>query len=106
MKTIEVTKLEKIALEAIGKGMYAELGFSDVGPTEISDLTKIPMTTLRGVLSSLTKKGYIDIDTRDDEMDVEDHIIYLHSDMLGIAEVWIGEKYGGSIIEPVILIEK
>ena len=60
--------------------MYAEAGFSDISYKEIEGDTGIDSRRLRGVLSSLIKKGLIWIDDREDEgfLNRPDyHIIYL-----------------------------
>jgi len=59
MKTPNLTILEKQTLRAIVKGLYAELGFSDIDVEDISGSTKIKPSILRGVLSSLEQKDLI-----------------------------------------------
>ena len=94
MKTLNVTKLEAQVLQEIANGMYAEPGFSDFGP---SDITGIEMRILRGVLGSLEKKGFIDIDHRETEgykNQPDMHIIYLTGGAEGLVEHWVGESIG------------
>ncbi len=59
---LSLTALENQALECLINNLYAEPSFSDVDANDISRQTKIPMKSIRGVLSSLTKKGIITID--------------------------------------------
>lgn len=90
-----LTALEGTALQAIANGMYAELGFSDVGATEISRATGIKMAALRGVLSSLVQKGHITIEDRKHEWGYKSNdpawepIIYLQGDALGLVADWV-----------------
>jgi hypothetical protein len=56
---LQLTAMEKSVLNSLIDNLYAEPGFSDVSPQDISRYTKIPMRSLRGVLSSLSKKGVI-----------------------------------------------
>jgi predicted transcriptional regulator of viral defense system len=67
MKTIQVTKLEKQVLEALASGMYAELGYSDMGIADVAEETGLDRKILRGVAGSLEKKGLISIDDRESE---------------------------------------
>jgi len=97
MKTIKVTPKEKQVLESLAKNMYAELGFSDVGFPELRKDTGLTNKVLRGVVSSLIKKDFIDIDDRRDEMDVDHrnvdmHIIYLTSKTRGLVPHWAEEE--------------
>lgn len=92
-----LTALESKVLQAIANEMYAELGFSDVGATEISTATDIAMNSLRGVLSSLVQKGYISIEDRRHEWGWKandpswEPIIYLQRDALGLVANWVEE---------------
>lgn len=112
MKTIKVTQLEKKVLEALAKGMYAELGFSDMGLPELREDTGLTNKVLRGVASSLIKKGLISIDDREgcwgvNPKDADMHIWYLTEDTLGLVDHWVGEKNWSTnqMIEKVILEE-
>ena len=111
MKTITVTKLEKQVLEALASGMYAELGYSDVGIGDIHHDTQIPRKVLRGVAGSLQKKGLISIDDRESEgyknqMDM--HIWYLTPETQGLVDKWVGqtEWYNPEPVEKILLEEK
>lgn len=103
MKTIKVTELEKIVLEALAKEMYAEYSFSDTGIEEIQESTGLTNKVIRGVASSLIKKGYLFIDDREDEdykNDPKMHIWYLTPLTEGLVKHWVEE----ADIEPVTLI--
>lgn len=58
---IELTALEQQVLEAYISGLYAEPGFSDVDVNDLAAMTKISTKTIRGVLSSLVKKGIVSV---------------------------------------------
>ena len=108
MKTIEVTSLEKQVLEALASGMYAELGFSDVGIEEIEQWTGLNRNIIRGVAGSLEKKNLINIDDREDEgykNKPDMHIWYLTDKTLGLVEHWVGQEcwLNKRIVEKIIL---
>lgn len=96
MKTIEVTELEKQVLEALAGEMYAESGYSDAGLDAVVVITGLTSRVVRGVASSLIKKGLLDIDRREDEMDVNSndasmHIWYLQGDARSLVPHWVEE---------------
>jgi len=94
MKTIKVTQLEKQVLEAMAKGMYAEFGFSDYGLPELIEDTGLSAKVLRGVGSSLVKKGFIDIDDRESEgykNNTSMYIWYLFDGMEALVPHWHDE---------------
>lgn len=106
---IKVTELEKKVLEALAESMYAEVGFSDAGLDEVESITKLDTKVIRGVQSSLVKKGLINVYDREGDMgvnwrDPRTHIWYLSEEVLGLAEIWVGEEYNGRIIPQVELI--
>ena len=110
MKLIKVTKLEKQILEELAAGMYAELGYSDMGIEEIEKGTGLSRNVIRGVAGSLEKKGLISIDDRSGEgykNNTNMHIWYLTSETEGLVEKWVGEKYwhNDHIVEKVMLEE-
>lgn len=110
-RTITVTGLEKQVLEAMANGMYAELGFSDIGLLEIMEDTGLHPKVLRGVASSLIKKGLIEIDDRQGtefHKDSTMHIWYLRERVLGLVPHWVGQQCWLTKIEiePVVLIEQ
>ena len=61
MKNLNLTELEEQFLSALIDELYAEAGFSDVDINEISKETGVSTKILRGVQSSLVRKGIIDI---------------------------------------------
>jgi hypothetical protein len=110
MKKLEVTPLEKQILTALAEGMYAELGFSDMGIVEIATATGLSRNVIRGVAGSLEKKRYIDIDDRDGEYknDTNMHIWYLTELTQGLVPHWVGQECWLTKfeVEPVTLVEK
>jgi len=108
---INVTKLEKQVLESLANGMYAELGFSDVGYPELRENTGLTNKILRGVVGSLSKKELVSVDTREGSWgvnckDVDTHIIYLTDKTQGLVENWVGqEDWYKKVVEKVILVE-
>ena len=60
---LNLTEKETATLNALIKGLYAEVGFTDVSDLDLVNETGIPAKSMRGVLSSLSKKGIIDVDT-------------------------------------------
>lgn len=110
MNIIKVTKLEKQVLEALAAGMFAELGFSDMGIEEVEEDTGIPRNILRGVAGSLEKKGLISIDDREGEgykNKINMHIWYLTEKTMGLVEHWVGQEswFNKVIVEKVMLEE-
>ena len=94
MKTIQVTKLEKIVLEALAKEMYAEYGFSDAGLQEVVDNSGLTANIVRGVQSSLIKKNLIEVWDREGDMGVNAkdpymHIWYLGPEVQGLVPHWV-----------------
>ena len=90
---IKVTELENKVLQAMVQGMYAERGFSDIGIEEIVKDTNLSPKVIRGVGSSLVKKGLIYIDDRDGEYnDSNMHIWYLDSKLHPLVDNWREEN--------------
>jgi len=58
---LSLTAMEQQVLEALINELYAEPGFSDVDANDLSRITEIPTTSIRGVLASLVKKGIISL---------------------------------------------
>ena len=95
MVTIKVTELEKQVLEALAGNTYAELGYSDVGFPELREGTGKDNKVLRGVVSSLVKKGLVEVDEREDEgygNNTDMHIIYLTHLTQGLVPHWVEEE--------------
>lgn len=90
MEIIKVTELEKQVLQALALSMYAEEGFSDVGIEEIEEITQLSSKVIRGVGSSLVKKGLIHIDNRDGEYvnNPRMFIWYLDTRLYGMVKIW------------------
>jgi DNA-binding IscR family transcriptional regulator len=82
-----LTVLEKQTIQSLINDLYAEPGFSDVSPQDLSRLTKIPMKSLRGVLGSLVQKGYVSIADGKD-MDIEYDIVYLDESFYYLHPTW------------------
>lgn len=104
MTTLKVTELEKKVLEALANEMYAELGFSDAGLDEVEKATGLPASIIRGVQSSLSQKGLIELYDRKGEMGINHkdprmHIWYLTEKTNGLVKHWVDEND----IEPVTL---
>ena len=96
MKTIKVTVLEKKVLEALANEMYAEEGFSDAGLGEVVKGSGLSVNVVRGVQSSLIKKGLIDVwdrvgDYGVNHRDPYTHIWYLTDETKGLVSEWVGE---------------
>ena len=62
---LQLTDLETQVLENLINNLYAEPGFSDVDAKDISRSTGITMKYIRGVLSSLVKKGIVHLEETD-----------------------------------------
>lgn len=90
MEIIKVTNLEKQVLQALAFHMYAEEGFSDAGIDEVKEKTSLDTKVIRGVGSSLVKKGLIHIDDRDGEYgrNARMFIWYLDTRLHGMVKIW------------------
>lgn len=74
VKNGTLTELEgKVVNWLLHHGYYAERGYSDVVAEDVSSGTDLDSKIVRGVISSLVKKGYIETDYQDD---VDMNIIY------------------------------
>ena len=93
---LKFTALETRVMESLIDGLYAEPGFSDVDAHDISRQTGISTKSIRGVLSSLVKKGIIFID--DSCGNGEYELIYLNDGYHYLHPVWKeyydAEQYG------------
>jgi len=93
-KNENLTAMEEKVLASLIHGLYAEPGFSDVDAHDLTKDTGIPTRTIRGVLSSLIKKDYINID----DPGTGYQIIYLNYNKWYLHPEWIEEydaaKYG------------
>lgn len=80
-----LTANEIKVLTAFIHGLYAEPGFSDVDANDLSRDTGISTRSIRGILSSLVKKGYLNIDEANDGGYV---IIYLSESKFYLHPEW------------------
>ena len=62
IQNLGLTEMESQCLQALIDNLYAEAGFSDVDAKDISNVTKLPIKQVRGVLANLVKKGIVEID--------------------------------------------
>ena len=85
---LKLTEMESQVLESFIGELYAEPGFSDVDAKDLSKITKIPMNSIRGVLSSLVKKGIVSLENSDDNTFI---IIYLNEPFYYLHPVWKNE---------------
>lgn len=96
MKKAEVTVLENQVVRSIAARMFAEPNYSDVGFEEICKDTGLNSKVVRGVGSSLVKKGLIDIDDREDEgykNKPKMHIWYLSNQLFHLVPEKIREQW-------------
>jgi predicted transcriptional regulator len=84
---LSLTALETQVLEAFIDGLYAEPGYSDIDAHDIAKQTGIPTTSVRGVLSSLVKKGIVQLDENDSKY----VIIYLMEQFWYLHPTWKNE---------------
>lgn len=93
-----LTALEKRTLTELAGAMYAEWGYSDIGHSDLVELTGIEGRKLRGVICSLVRKGLITIDDRKHHVGYVSNtrewepIIYLINDAVGLVEHWVTEN--------------
>jgi len=59
---LKLTEMETNTMTSLISLLYAEAGYSDVDAKDLAKDTGIPINSMRGVLSSLIKKGLIGID--------------------------------------------
>ena len=84
---LQLTALETQVMESLINGLYAESGFSDVDAHDLAKWTDIPTRTIRGVISSLVKKGIVSIEGNDSGF----QIIYLNQDHWYLHPRWKSE---------------
>ena len=82
-----LTEKEVIVIDQFINELYAEPGYSDVSPQDLSKSTKIPMRSLRGVLGSLTKKNIIYIEDKK-YLGSDADIVYLNEDFWYLHPEW------------------
>ena len=87
MENLKLTQLEQSILTSLIEHLYAEEGFSDVTPQEISDYIKVDIKSVRGGLGSLVSKGIIFIDEA--KYNGSGHnFVNLHSSFYYLHPVW------------------
>lgn len=79
-----LTANEIKVLTAFIHGLYAEFGFSDIDANDLAEWTGISTRSIRGILSSLVKKGYVSIEPQDTGY----VIIYLCTDKYYLHPEW------------------
>ncbi|MHA1169251.1 MAG: hypothetical protein ACTSRU_15600, partial [Candidatus Hodarchaeales archaeon] len=85
---LDLTKMEDMTLRTLIKLLYAEEGFSDITTSQISSETGIDIKKMRGVVSSLIKKGIISVIGEEDfKIDGED-ILYLNTNYYHLHPSW------------------
>ena len=85
---ITFTELEQQVLDALIGGLYAEPGYSDVDAKDLSRETGIPTSAIRGVLSSLIKKGVIFIEDTNTYGAPVHQLIYLQNAFWHLHPEW------------------
>jgi sugar-specific transcriptional regulator TrmB len=87
----EFTQLEEQVLTALIENLYAEPGFSDVDATDLAEATGIPTKQIRGVLSSLVKKGVVTLEETDTYGAPKYVIVYLNRSHWHLHPEWKSE---------------
>lgn len=87
--TLLLTDLETEVLETLIDGLYAEPGFSDVDANDIAEQTGKSTKIIRGVLSSLVKKGIITLEKTNTYGAIKQYvIIYLNKEYWYLHPQW------------------
>lgn len=106
IQKLGLTEMESQCLQALIDNLYAEAGFSDVDAKDISNVTKIPIKSVRGVLANLVKKGIVDID----DPGCGFQIIYLKPEWYHLhSEEWVEEIshwYGGNFKQVTEIVKQ
>jgi DNA replication protein DnaD len=86
---LNLTQLEETLLNAFIDHLYAEEGFSDVEANDLAKWTNTDMKIVRGVLSSLVKKGIVTIFQQQGETQNQFYqIVYLNEQHYNLHPVW------------------
>tara|TARA_R110001632_G_scaffold55161_5_gene135116 strand:- start:340 stop:642 length:303 start_codon:yes stop_codon:yes gene_type:complete len=88
MKNLNLTQLEETILTELIDNLYAEPGFSDVSPQNLSKNTGISMKSIRGVLASLVKKDIIFLGDNDCQGMDFCMIVYLNDNYYNLHPEW------------------
>lgn len=89
-----LTQLEIGVMESLISNLYAEPHFSDVDANDVAKEMKKPTTIIRGVLSSLIKKGFIDV--QDNGAGFQ--IIYLREEKFYLHPTWKNESFSAGTL--------
>ena len=84
---LHLTEMETTVLTDLIGSLYAEPGYSDVDAHDLSKSTRIPTKSIRGVLSSLAKKGIVLIDDNGAGF----QIVYLMEQFYYLHPTWSNE---------------
>ncbi len=87
----QFTQLEQTILDSLIGGLYAEPGFSDVDAKDLAEWTGIPTKQVRGVLSSLVKKGVVTLEETDTFGAPKWTLIYLNEKFWYLHPEWKNE---------------
>jgi DNA-binding IclR family transcriptional regulator len=87
----EFTELETQVLDALIGGLDAEPGFSNIDANDLAESTDIPTKQIRGVLSSLVKKGVVTLDETDTYGAPKYVIVYLNESYWHLHPEWKSE---------------
>lgn len=106
IQKLGLTEMESQCLQALINNLYAEAGFSDVDAKDISNVTKLPIKQVRGVLANLVKKGIVEID----DPGCGFQIIYLKPEWYHLhSEEWVEEIshwYGGNFKQATEIVKQ
>ena len=91
MTTTEFTQLEEQVLRALIYGLDAEPGFSNIDANDLAEMTGIDTKQIRGVLSSLVKKGVVTLDKTDNWQGPQYVLIYLNESHWHLHPEWKNE---------------
>jgi transcription initiation factor IIE alpha subunit len=83
------TELEQQVLDSLIFNLYAEPGFSDVDAKDLSKETGISTSIVRGVLSSLIKKGVVSIQATETYGAPVYQLIYLQRAFWHLHPKWV-----------------
>jgi predicted ArsR family transcriptional regulator len=91
MSQTQFTELEEQVLNALIEGLDAEPGFSNIDANDLAEETGIPTKQIRGVLSSLVKKGVVTLNETDTWGAPKYVIVYLNESHWHLHPEWKNE---------------
>jgi len=91
MSQTQFTELETQVLDALIGGLDAEPGYSNIDANDLAEETGIPTKQIRGVLSSLVKKGVVTLDETDTFGAPKYVIVYLNESYWHLHPEWKNE---------------